>query len=276
MFGRLKSDMATPHVSLVAEPIIRIGGITITNSMVLGLMSTLVLIALLVRTRNQVLKKRYDNLTMIFLWGYEALLNATEEVIGNRKLARKLSPLAITMFFVIVFNNWVEILPILGPITYSGQPLFRGLAADLNFTLILAIITMVTAQVYAIRTLGFNGNIGRYFVNPFKVSVGEFLLGTFVGILEIIAEFSRLVALSMRLFGNIFGGEVLLLVIGSLTSYAAPIALPLFMLLELFVGAVQAYVFFMLTVVFVSLGASGHGDDEDHGRQTASVATSVA
>src|SRR5262249_45380505 len=82
----------------------------------------------------------------------------------------------------------------------------------------------------------------------------------FEGFLELIAEFSRLIGLAMRLFGNIFGGEVLIVIMGFITSYAAPLALPPFILLELFVGLVQAYVFFMLTAVFISLGTIRHSE----------------
>ena len=249
--------MTSPNVTLVAEPIFHLGPFTVTNSMVLGTVGVVLLFWLFIYTCRHIASGRYTRLSVAMLWGFETLLNTTEEILGDRKLARKMAPLAITMFFVILINNWLDILPILGPITWNNQPLFRGLAADLNFTAALAIITMVTAQLWAIKMHGFMGNLRRYFVNPFGDP-----MGAFEGALEIIAEFSRLIALSMRLFGNIFGGEVLLLVIGFITSWAAPLALPVFMLLELFVGAIQAYVFFMLTVVFISLGQATHGDDE--------------
>jgi F-type H+-transporting ATPase subunit a len=119
-------------------------------------------------------------------------------------------------------------------------------------------MSMGLAQAWAIKRRGFFGNLGRYFHNPFKDP-----LHAFEGMLEIVAEFSRTLALSLRMFGNVFGGEVLLIVIAFLLSFAAPIALPLFYVLELFVGAVQAYVFFMLTVAFISLGIPSA--DDDHG-----------
>jgi F-type H+-transporting ATPase subunit a len=250
--------MSSPNVSLVAEPIIHLGPFTVTNSMVLGTLGVGLLFWLFLYTRRRIMQRRYNRLSVAVLWGYESLLDTTEEILGDRQRALKLAPLAITMFFVIIINNWLSILPILGPITWHGLPLFRGLAADLNFTAALAIITMVTAQVWAIRKHGFFGNLHRYFVNPFKDP-----MHAFEGALDIIAEFSRLIALSMRLFGNIFGGEVLLLVISFITSWAAPVTLPAFMLLELFVGAIQAYVFFMLTVVFVSLGSTTTEDGND-------------
>jgi F-type H+-transporting ATPase subunit a len=103
------------------------------------------------------------------------------------------------------------------------------------------------------------GNAKRYIHNPFKDP-----LHAFEGALEIVAEFSRTLALSLRIFGNVFGGEVLLLVIAFLSGWAAAVSLPLFYIMELFVGAVQAYVFFMLTVAFISLGLpsaeNSHGD----------------
>lgn len=253
----LFASTSSPHVSLVAEEVFHIGPLSINNSMLLGLLGTGIFLALFFYTRNKIRSGKHNRLSIAVLMGFEALLNTTEEVLGDREKARKIAPLAITLFFVIMLNNWVGLLPFVGPLTYNGVPLFRGLAADLNFTLALAIITMITAQIWAIKTHGFGGNLGRYFGNPFKN-----FMHSFEGFLEIIAEFSRLVALSMRLFGNIFGGEVLLVVIGFITAWLSPLALPVFMVLELFVGAVQAYVFFMLTVVFISLGSASHHEPE--------------
>src|SRR5204863_528124 len=144
-------------------------------------------------------------------------------VMGSHERAKKLAPLAITIFLFVLINNWFELLPFVGPLTWHGQPLFRGLAADLNFTMALAIITMVTAQIWAVKNLGFFGNLGRYFGNPFKDP-----MHVFEGFLELVAEFSRLIALAMRLFGNIFGGEVLLVVMAFITGLLAPLSLPPF------------------------------------------------
>jgi len=247
-----------PHVSLVAEKMFKIGPVNITNSMLLGSLGTILVVWLFFYTAGKVKTGNHNRLSIAILWMFEMLLGTAEEVLGSREKALKLAPLAITMFFVILVNNWAGLLPFVGPVTYNGEPLFRGLASDLNFTAVLAVITMVTAQIWAIRTHGFFGNIGRYVANPFTQP-----MKVFEGFLEIIAEFSRLIALAMRLFGNVFGGEVLLAVMGFITAYAAPIALPPFMFLELFVGAIQAYVFFMLTCVFVSLGTASHHEEEE-------------
>ena len=247
----------SPQVSLVAERLFDIGPIHVTNSMLLGILGTAVAIWLFVYTQRRIKLGKHTRLSVAILWLFDTLLGTVEEVLGDREKAIKLAPLAITMFTVILINNWMGLLPFVGPVTYHGQPLFRGLASDLNFTATLAIITMVTAQIWAIRVHGFFGNIGRYVGNPFTEP-----MKVFEGFLEIIAEFSRLISLAMRLFGNIFGGEVLLAVMGFITAWAAPLALPPFMFLEIFVGAIQAYVFFMLTCVFVSLGTASHHEEE--------------
>ena len=251
---------AVPTVSLPAETVFTLLGFPIRNSTMLGALGVLIMASLFIHTRNRVLSRRHTKVSIAVLWGYEWLVSTTEEVLGNgdRALARRIAPLGVTLFFLIIIDNWLELLPIVGPVTLHGQSLFRGMAADLNFTFALAIITMVTAQLWAIKNLGFFGNLGRYFGNPFTDP-----LHVFVGFLELIAEFSRLIALSMRLFGNIFGGEVLLAVIAYISGYGAPLALPIFMGLELFVGAIQAYIFFMLTVAFISIGVNASMEHED-------------
>lgn len=250
----------TPHISLVADKIFYLGPIPVTNSMMLGVLGYIAVIALMLYVRKSVASGKQNRFVIFFMWVFEGLLNTIEQVIEDKKVARRLAPLALTIFFFILVNYWLGILPFVGPVTYNGVPLFRGLAADLNVTFGLAIITMLTVQIYAIRKHGVFGNMGRYLVNPIKNPVG-----TFEGILEFIAEFSRGIALSLRLFGNVFAGEVLILMVGFLTNWAGFVALPPFLALELFVGAVQSYVFFMLTVVFVSLGTASHGaHDDDH------------
>jgi F-type H+-transporting ATPase subunit a len=140
-----------------------------------------------------------------------------------------------------------------GAITVTGAhgtvPLFRGATADLNATLALAIISVVMTHVYAIRELGLFAHVGKYFSwNPILL---------FVGGLEIVSELAKMVSFSFRLFGNIFAGEVLLVVIAYLMPAFAP--LPFFGL-ELFVGLVQALVFTMLSLVFLEIASTAHAE----------------
>lgn len=248
-----------PHVSLPAEAVFHIGSFPVTNSLLTSLLGYGLLLWMLFFVAGKVKKDQKNRFVSLVQWGFEGLYATVEQVVGDKKIARRLAPLSISIFFFILLQYWVGILPFVGPITWHDIPLFRGGVADLNATFALAIITIVMAQVYAIRALGAKGNLGRYFRNPFKDPAGAF-----EGILELIAEFSRMLGLSFRLFGNVFAGEILLMMIGLLTVYAAPIALPPFYAFELFIGAIQAYIFFMLTTVFISLGTSHGGHDESH------------
>lgn len=243
------APVASPDVSVMAEHLFDIGPLHVTNALVLGSIGWVITFWVLFHTVRRVKQRRYDWISLAVLSAFEYLFNTAIEVLGSRELAKKLAPIAISMFFFIFIANMLEVLPIFGSITYNNVPLFRGITADLNFTFALAVVTFVTAQLWAIRDRGFFGNLGRYFANPFHDP-----LHAFEGFLELVAEFSRFIAISMRLFGNIFGGEVLLAVMQYITQYATPVTLPVFMLFELFIGLIQAYIFFMLTTVFVSLG----------------------
>lgn len=245
------------HINIKAETLFMLGPIPVTNAMLLGVLGYLVVLWLFFAVARAIKTGKRGYVTKFILWLYEMLYGTVEQVIGNKKIARRIAPLPITLFFVIIINYYLGILPGVGPITLDGVPVFRGLLADMNVTFALAIISMIVAQIYAFKIHGFFGNLGRYLRNPFKDPAGAF-----EGILELIAEFSRLLALSLRLFGNVFAGEVLLVVVGYMTAYAASIALLPFMVFELFIGAIQAYVFFMLTTVFIALGMVKHGDHD--------------
>ena len=255
---------AGPHISIKAEEILNLGGVSITNSHMLGLLGIIILVWLLFGARAVALGKKKPNFaTRLITWTFEGLYGTVRQVIPDEKWAKKVAPVAITIFFFVIAQYWMGILPIVGPITVGeGTPLFRPFVADLNMTFALAIVTIVAAQIYAFKYMGFKGNMGRYFINPLKDPIMAF-----VGILELVAEFSRLLGLSFRLFGNVLAGEVLLIMIAYLTQFISPLALQPFSLFELFIGGIQAYIFFMLTVVFISLGLSHHGDeahDDDH------------
>ncbi|MEK7158525.1 MAG: F0F1 ATP synthase subunit A, partial [Patescibacteria group bacterium] len=131
-------------------------------------------------------------------------------------------------------------------------PLFRSANSDLNTTLALALISVLGTHIFGIITLGFWRHIGK-FVN-FKLLVKNPIMFA-VGILEVFGEVSKIVSFSFRLFGNIFAGEVLLVVMGTLVSFVAPVP---FYFLELFVGFIQALVFAILTLVFLTMATESH------------------
>lgn len=252
------------QVSIGAETLFTVFGFNVTNAFLTGLVGVLITVAVLVYVAVSVKRGKYNRFIGLVQWVFEGLLNQINDIIPDKKLAKKMTPLAITIFFVVMFNYWLSILPGLDSIKLNGVPILRSSAADLNFTLALAIITFVTVQMYAVKYLGVFGNIKRYIRNPLKNPVGAF-----EGALEIIGEFSRGVALALRLFGNAFAGEILLIVILLLTSYIASIVLPFFMLFELFIGFIQAYVFFVLTLIFTALAVTHEEPHESKDKQPA-------
>lgn len=269
-----------PHISVKAQEMFNVAGVSITNSHLLGALGLLVLVWLFLRTKAAVTgKKKHNFATRLMVWAFEGLYNTVSQVIPDQKWAKRVAPLTITIFFFVVAQYWMGLLPFVGPIYIAEGaehvPIFRGGVADLNMTFALAIITIVAAQVYAVKYLGVKGNLKRYLFNPLKDPIM-----TFVGILEMIAELSRLLGLSFRLFGNVLAGEVLLIMIAYLTQFVSPLALQPFYLFELFIGGIQAYIFFMLSTVFISLGMEHHGGDEKeahsakHPKAVTKVATS--
>lgn len=248
------------NISIAAEKLFSIGGISVTNAMVTGLAGLVVMLSIFGYVVYNVRRGHYNRFTGLIQWVFEGLLKSIDDVVPDKVLARKVTPLAITIFFFVLINYWLSVLPGLDSIRIGGVPLLRSMTADLNFTLGLAIITVFTVQFYAIKHLGVLGNAKRYFRNPINDPIGAF-----EGILELIGEVSRGTALALRLFGNAFAGEVLLIVIAVLTSYFASVTLPFFMAFEMFIGFIQAYVFFVLTLIFTSLAVVSHADaSTDH------------
>ena len=143
---------AGPHISVKAEEMFRIGDIVITNSHLLGVLGIVILLWLLFRTRSTVLGRKKPNFaTRLVTWTFEGLYNSVRQVIPDQKWAARVAPVAITIFFFVIAQYWMGILPIVGPITMNGSPIFRPFVADLNMTFALAIVTIVAAPTVLAR-----------------------------------------------------------------------------------------------------------------------------
>jgi len=236
------------EISIAAEKIGHIGSLPITNSMLLSwIVFAGLSVASLVATKK--MKMVPTGIQNFFEMIVESLYNLVADVLENEAQAKKYFPLLATIFLFVIANNWTGLIPGVGTIGFheikNGNqilvPLFRGGNADLNTTLALAIIAVIAVQVFGVAAIG-TVKYAKKFIN-FSSPINFFL-----GILEMISEFSRLISFSFRLFGNIFAGEVLLMIIASLVPLVAPLP---FYFLELFVGLIQALVFMMLTLVFI-------------------------
>lgn len=243
----------SPEISLAAETLTHVGPLRITNALLTSWIVTLSLagVALVFRRRLQRVPHGLQNVVEAAL---EAFLRLVDSVTGNRDVSEKVFPLIATFFVFIVSLNWFGLLPGVGPVgvyqVHHGErvlvPLLRGGNADLNSTLALALVGVLATHLYGLKELGVFRHVGK-FVNLRSP------IGFFIGLLEALSEFAKILSFSFRLFGNIFAGEVLLLIVASLAPYVAPLP---FIGLELFVGFVQALVFSTLMLVFLVLASS--------------------
>lgn len=243
------------HIVLVAEKIGQVGFLPITNTLlVTWITSVLLIVMAVIATRKVALIP--SGLQNFFEFIIEAAYNLTEELAHSK--AKVFFPFVMTFFFFIVTANWLGLLPGFGTIgfwQYDGGhekfiPLLRSINSDLNTTLALALVSAVATHYFAIKYLGIWDYLKRWFtLNPIFL---------FVGILELVGEFTKIVSLSFRLFGNIFAGEVVLVTISSIFAFLVPLP---FIFLEIIVGFVQAAVFMMLTLVFMVLLSEKHGEE---------------
>ncbi|HEX8024912.1 MAG TPA: FoF1 ATP synthase subunit a [Candidatus Limnocylindrales bacterium] len=165
-------------------------------------------------------------------------------------------PIFIGAFLLVLFDNWIGLVPPVGKIEQLRAP-----SSDVNITIGMALVSFLIFEIEGFRKLGI-GYLGKFFpVYEFRKGVGAGIIAMFVGLIELMLEFVKPVTLSMRLFGNIYGGEVALGVITSLTVAVVPIAL---LLLDGLLNAIQALIFSVLTLVFITLAIESHHEEEGH------------
>jgi F-type H+-transporting ATPase subunit a len=245
------------EISLSAESLFHIGSFPVTNTLVMtfALSAMIIICSFILRSRLQLVPRGFQN---VFEYVLEAFLNLVDSVTQNREQTKKFFPIVMTIFLFVILSNWIELIPGLGTIgineTLHGKtilvPFVRSASADLNVTLAIALISVFTVQFMGIAAIGISKYAGKFFVSPLHK---PYFIGTFVGVLELISEGAKIISFSFRLFGNIFAGEVLLIVMLNLVPYLIPLP---FLFLELFVGFVQALVFAMLTLVFLKMAVT--------------------
>jgi F-type H+-transporting ATPase subunit a len=217
----------------------------------------------------------------------EILYNLTEGSAG--KWARAIFPWFATILIYVLFANLLKLIPGFESIgvlheshgagghhieplignwylftaeegEYILAPFFRGISVDLNFTVALALIAVVMIQVIGIRAQG-AGYFSKFFNTRRMFKVPFFgAMDFLVGLLELISELSKILSFAFRLFGNMFAGIVLVAIVAGLLGRFS-ILPAMVMLFELFVGVIQAFVFGMLTMVFMAQATQGHGEE---------------
>jgi F-type H+-transporting ATPase subunit a len=177
-------------------------------------------------------------------------------------------PIFVAAFLLVLFDNWVGLIPPVGKLEFLRAP-----SSDVNITIGMALIAFLIFEFEGFRRLGIGGYLGKFFpFYEFKNGVGAGIIALFVGLIELMLEFVKPVTLSMRLFGNIYGGEVALGVILALTLAFIPVAL---YGLELMLNAVQALIFSVLTLMFILAAIEGHHDEHAGDEEDEAISTPV-
>ena len=271
---------------LAAETISHIGSLPVTNSMVNSFLALIIFIVFAIFLNfgiNKYYKKNQapKGILNFFESILEFLLGYVDNVTKDRKKSLKFLPIVGGLFLFILVSNWMGLLPGTGSFgvweMVHGKlelvPLLRPANTDLNMTLSMAVFAVIVSHFLGIITIGFFKYANKFIklgdiytalksLNPMKIFVA--VIEFFVGIIEIFSEVAKMVSLSLRLFGNIFAGEVLLTVLASLIAIAVPLP---FMALELLVGFIQAVVFSMLTLVYLTMAtAEIHAHEDSHNK----------
>lgn len=290
-----------PRVQLPAEPIFPItlpavGEFVVTNTIIATLLADVVLIVLAffvwraIRRGDQILTGITGTIEVIT----DGLFSLNESTAG--KWGKTIFVWMATIVFLVLIVNWTELIPgvdsiglfnaehverpedctfnkfyigTLEVVAVGGEqecsaavvPFVRVASTDLNFTIALAIISVVMTQVIGIRALGVS-YFTKFFNTKNLFTVPMFgVINLIVGFLEAILELVKILSFSFRLFGNIFAGSILLFIAGTLAPVFVQSGVLLF---EWFVGIIQAIVFGLLTLIFMSLATAGHSDEEGH------------
>lgn len=270
---------------LAAETMFTLGSLPITNSFINTTIATLlfVLAAFFV---SRGIKKYYA--TSVAPKGFlnfvesivEVILDYCDQVTRDRKKSLQFMPIAGALFLFILVSNWMGLIPGTGSIgiwhLVHGEaelvPLFRPGNTDLNMTVAMAVLAVSSSHLLGIMAIGFFKYANKFIklgdlwqaaksLSPVKMLIA--FIEFFVGLIEIFSEIAKMVSLSLRLYGNIFAGEVLLTVLASLIAFFVPLP---FMALEILVGLIQAVVFSMLTLVYLNMATmEAHGGhDAEH------------
>jgi F-type H+-transporting ATPase subunit a len=277
------NDLLLPP--LAAEKIFHIGSFGVTNSLINSTV-TVILFALFAFFLNRAMKKGYTKnliptgIVNFFESILEVIISYIDGVTKDRKKSLKFLPIVGTLFLFILISNWlgqfpgtgsfVRYLPHEGHIV--GIPVLRPATSDLNLTLAMALFAVISSHLLGVFAIGFFKYANKFIklgdiynalksMSPMKVMVA--VIEFFVGLIEVFSEAAKVVSLSLRLFGNIFAGEVLMTVMAWLIAYFIPLP---FIALEILVGIVQATVFSMLTLVYLSIATTDVRAHDDSGR----------
>lgn len=248
----LQIKQSIPDVS--PDIIFYIGNWPISNSFLLSFL-IFILFCVLALYTNKSLKNKSSKFISLMEIFYENLISFLSKLAGNEKNAKFILPLSASIFFYILVSNLIAILPGLTSITYNGISIFRSPTSDFNTTFGLALGMIIIINIISLKDYGFFSYFGKFFQFKevfigFKKGIKEGMLSLVnfgIGLLDIISEFAKIISLSLRLFGNVYAGEVLMVILFGAIAFIVP---TIWMSMSLLFGLVQAIVFSSLVTVY--------------------------
>ena len=241
-----------PVVYITSKDIFKIHGVEITNSIFYGWIVGILLIIVLITVARKMTIHPKKGIFQFIEIGVTFITNLVESSFEDPERGAKYVPYFVTLFFFILFNNWLGLVPGVGEaIKVHGNPFLRPFTGDLNATLAVGVITMGLVYVSSIREAGAKDYVKHFFIgsplNPMYL---------FLGLIEIFTDMTRVISLSIRLFLNVTIGEIVIAVFAYLGSFLAPVTSAPFTIIELFVGALQAYIFVILSVMYLAIAVN--------------------
>lgn len=251
------SEAGGPPVHLTQANLFNIGPVAVSNVMLYGWASIVVLLVLLVIAGRKISLHPRGGLIQVIEFVVEFIRGTVEDAFEDKAKAKKYTPYFVSLFVFILFVNWMGLLPITREaFELHGQALLKPWTASFNSTLAMAVVTMGFVYFFTVKELGIKHFVGHFFVGNPKNP-----LFLFIGLIEMISDAIRVVSLSLRLFLNVAIGEIMIAVFAYLGGLLAPVTALPFFLMEMFVLALQAYIFVILAIMYLAVAvneADGH------------------
>lgn len=249
-----------PSVHVAPQQVLTVYGIGITNSELYGWGIILLIIVLFIWTAKKVSLYPSKGFIGMVEEGVNFIIQLVESSFSKPGVGRKYVPYFVTLFFFILFNNWSELLPVIGDaFNHGSTPLLRPFTADLDATFAMGIVTMGVVYVASVKESG-----------GFKIYLRHFFVGSpknplyfIIGLLEMLTDATRVISLSLRLYLNVTIGMIVIDVFAYLGHFIAPVSALPFYLIEIFVCALQAYIFTILSVMYLAVAVNHAHDHND-------------
>lgn len=251
-----------PNVNIAPGAIAHIGGLTITNSILYGWISITIMVIVLIWVAHRITVRPKGGLIQFIEVGAEFMLDTVESGFEDKARGRRYALYFVTLFFFLLLSNWLGLVPGVGEaLTVHGVPLLRPFTADFNGTLAAAAVTMLVVYGSSIREFGSVPKFFRHFFAGSPLNPLYFI----IGLLEMFSNLMRVISLSLRLFLNIAIGEIIIAVFAYLGHMVAPLSAAPFYLIDTFEGALQAFIFTTLSMMYLAAAVNhvGHAEHDD-------------